>query len=550
MVGTFSAATALLVLYLLSIRWHIYLPVTLFWVAVALMLGTITYQSLGIKLSPSYAQVVLLQIAAACFAFHMIYQIPYYGLRGADAYVDMASVKGILSSGFVMGDPRHINSTSYFPMIHVFGAMVSLVTSIGLFSVVKWFPSLLDIALIPLLYLLVRRISGEEKIALLSVLLFACLQHHVLFGSLFVRQTYALVLAVCCLYLYFSARHSPYPTTNYALSIVSLMGTVLAHHLTSFVLLIFLLVHFMIGKGSEVPFLRRAFFGSYITEEKVGVTFLLIASVAIFAYWMYVVMSPIYTLVTFVENLFGVGQWGGWTYADEAGISAATIRTIRGYIIFYGFYSFHLVFGIILLYGLLFGVKSRRLELYSFTLLLFLCGLIGGLSLYFVATGVFPDRFLMFGWLFGFAPLVVAILKGKSRSLQRAGVFLLFAFMLFNVYMIDPSAWDARAEKGLTIVSEDDYALANTFDLSSAQLFGPQSIVMAIYDVHNNFGTTIEERVDLTEFNYVAIEKKMFELELPRTETMAGLERLATEFSVDYSRIYESDNILVFKRRQ
>jgi hypothetical protein len=552
-IGIFSAATALLVLYLLSVRWHIYLPVALFWVAVALMVGTITFQVLRIELSPSYVIVVLLEIAVTCFVFHLIYQIPYYGLRGSDAYGDMASAKGILSSGFVMGAPQYINEYSYFPMIHIFGAMLSLITGIDLFSVAKWFPSFLDVALIPLLYLLVRSLFKEQKIALLSALLFACLQHHILFSSLFIRETYALVLAVCCVYLYFSAKYSPHPATKYALSIMCLIGTVFAHHLTSFMLLIFLLTHFLLTKVAEVPFFRRAYFGDNITGEKITITFLLIAFAAPLVYWMFVAMSPLYTLTTFVRSVFTPSQWGVGTYAETTGISGTSIQTIRGYVMFYGFYFFLFVFGLILLYRLLPRAKNVRVETYSFTLFLFLCGLIGFLSLYFIVPAAFPDRFLMFGWLFGFTPLVVAILKGKHKWLRKIGVFLLVAFMLFNIYMIDPTAWDARAEaRGTTEISVEDYALANTFNFSSGKIFGDSNVLIAIYDVHNNLGTFLSStEVNLTRFNWVIIDKKSMELEKkyypePETETIATLERLATDKDSDYNRIYESNSLLVF----
>ncbi|HIH97131.1 MAG TPA: hypothetical protein HA348_06615 [Thermoplasmata archaeon] len=554
-VGIFFGATALLVLYLLSIRWNIYLPVVLFWVAVALMLGTIMYQSLKIELSSSYAKAVLLEIAVACFVFHMIYQVPYYGLRGLDAYRDMASAKGILSSGFVMGEPQYVTELSYFPMIHIFGAILSLITGIDLFSVAKWFPSLLDVALILLLYLLVRSIFKEEKIALLSALLFACLQHHILFSSLFIRETYALVLAVCCLYLYFSAKHFPHPSANYALSILCLIGTVLAHHLTSFMLLIFLSTHLLVTKTSQVSHLRRTYFGDNITGEKVTITFLSIAFVALFAYWMYVVTFPLYTLATFARDVFNPSQWGVSSYAEISGSSAASIRTIRGHIIFYGFYSFHLIFGLILLYGLLHKAKNSRAETYSSTLFLFLCGLVGFLSLYLVAPAAFPDRFLTFGWLFGFAPLVVAILRGKYKWPKRVSVFLLVGFMLFNIYMIKPIAYNPRAEGVALVTSEEDYSLANTFDFSGGNIFGHQNVVMAIYDTYNNLGTVLSlSEVNLTKFNWIIIKKKTLELEKtyyqePRTETTAALECLATEGSTDYNKIYESNSLSVFKLR-
>jgi len=163
---------------------------------------------------------------------------------------------------------------------------------------------------------------------------------------------------------------------------------------------------------------------------------------------------------------------------------------------------------------------------------------------------------LMFGWLFGFAPLVVAILKGKRKWLRRIGLFLLVAFMLFNIYMINPYDYDPRAEGTALVTTEEDYALAYTFNFTGGKVYGYQNPVMAIYDVHNNLGTTFTLReVDLKEFDWIIIQKKGLELEKkyhpePRTETIATLERLATGGYANYTKIYESDNLLVFKRRQ
>jgi hypothetical protein len=560
-VGIFFAATVLLILYLLSIRYHISLPVAVFWVAVSLMLGTIVYQSLQLKLSSDYAKVILFEIAITCLVLHLIYQIPYYGLRGSDVYMDMASAKGILSSGFVGGGPEYTAAgTFYFPMIHILGAQLSLITNIDLFSVVKWFPALFDVALIPLLYLLIRNIFKEERVALLSTLLFALLQHHILFSSLFVRETIALVLAVCCLYLYFSARSSVHPVAYSALSIMCLVGTVCAHHLTSFVLLVFLLIHFLVGKASESPFLRRTYLGDNIAGEKTTSSFVSIAFVAVFAYWIFIVISPLHTLVTFAKEVFAPGQLGTATYGELTGIALPSIQSFRGYVLFFGFYSISLIFIIILLYGLLPRLRHRQIEALSSTLLLFLCGISGLIAIYLVPFEIipYPDRFLMFGWLFGFAPLVAIILSGRYKWLIRAGIFLLTAFMIFNIYQIEPTAWDARAEEIPSATLEEDYALANTFDFSTDKIATNTYSRYAIYDVQNNLGEnalSISEDINLSEFDWLVIQKEALRLEQkynpePRTEAIAEMRQLVKECSPDRNRIYESNNLSVFKLRE
>ncbi len=559
-VGIFFSATTLLIIYLLSIRWHIYLPVALFWVAISLMLGTIVYQVLQGRLSPGYAKVVLLEIAVTCLVFHLIYQIPYYGLRGSDSYIDLASAKGILSSGFIRGDPEYLNGTSYFPIIHILGAQLALITNVGLFSVAKWCPSLLDVALIPLLYLLIRSIFKEEKIALLSALLFACLQQHILFSSLFIRETIALILAVCCVYLYFSARSSAHPATYRALSIMCLVGTVIAHHLTSFMLVIFLLIHFLVTKVSELSFLRRSYFRDNIAGEKITNHFILLAFVVLFAYWIGVSRGPLYTLVNFTKEILDFSQWGMSTYGEIASISATSIQTIRGYIMFYGFYSFLFIFGAILLYQLFYQLLSRvrnyRLEVFSFTLFLFLSGIGALIVLYVIPSGIapYPDRFLMYGWLFGFAPLVLAILKGRYKSLRRIGIFLLVVFMLSNIYLIEPMAWDAKAEGVPAAPSKEDYALANTFDFSTGKMLLNSYTQYAIDDVHNILGSDVFSDVNLSECEWVIIQKEALRLEQkyhlePRNEAIAEMEQLEKEGCANRNKIYESNSLSVFKLR-
>ncbi|HEY4675353.1 MAG TPA: hypothetical protein VIH48_04780 [Candidatus Bathyarchaeia archaeon] len=551
-VGIFFAAAILLVLYSLSIRWHIYLPVTFFWGVIILMIGTVVYQCLRIELSNAFAKVVLLEVAVACLVFHLIYQIPYYGLYGSDSYLDLAAARGVLSSGFVLGAPQYINPCSYFPMIHVFGVALSLITSIDLFSVAKWLPSFIDVTLIFMLYLLVRSIFKKEKLALLSVLLFASLEHHILFSSLFVRETFSLILGVGCIYLYFSAENSSHRVARYGLSIMCLIGTIFAHHLTSFMLLTFLSTHFIVTEASKFSIVRRAYFGGGIAGRRITTSYLSIAFVVLFAYWMYVVLAPLYTLVTFARSILSPAQWWTHTYAEISGVS--TIITIRGSIMFYGFFFFQIALGLILLYGLLPRAKNRQAEVYSSTLFVFLCGLIGALSLYLVRAPAFPDRYLMFGWLFGFAALTATIMNFKSKWIRTAAVFLLIAFMLFNIYMIEPTAWDAGVQTIPSAPSEEDYVLARTLNFSVGNIIGYGNPIMAIYDVHNNFGEFLPlyGKVNVTQFDWLIIQKKEVELEktyyhFTDTATIDALEQLATEYSFDYDIIYESNNLVVFK---
>ncbi len=440
-----------------------------------------------------------------------------------------------------MGAPQYINLGSSFPIIHIFGAVSSMITGINLFSVAKWFPSFLAFALIPILYLFVRTIFKEEKIALLSALLFASLQNYIFFSSLFVRQTYALCLALFCIYFYFSARHSLRPATYYTLSIVCLILTAFSHHLVSFMLIIFLSIHLFVTRVSNVSFLKKLFFGSDLQGEKISVKFAVIAFVVPFAYWMFVTIVPISALVNFSRSLFYQGQ----TYAQIAGISGSSIETLYGYIVYYGFFFFISIFSLFLLYGLFKKAKNKRLENHSFTLYLFLCLFVAFLSLYFSAAIAFPDRFLTFGWLFGFAPLTVTILKSKYSGFRRIGIFLLVASMLFNIYIIPPTLWTPRSgdtpATGMEAFapSIEDYALSTAFNFSAERILAPQNNLMAIYHTQNTLGTVFTSlKVDIANFDWIIFKKET------NSTTLEVLDN-----SFECSKIYDSGSLLAFKLR-
>lgn len=542
-----------------------YLPVFVFWLSIVLMLGSVLYQILKLELSPSSVSLILLEIAVTCILLHLIYQVPYYGLYGTDIYGDLALTKSILTSGFVAGNPEYIIEPSYFapyasfPIIHIWGSIVSLITNIDIFYISKWVPSFLGVPLIFLLYFLSMKIFKDQKISLLSALLFSYLQAYILFGSLFVRQTYGLVLALCCIYLYFSARHSLHPRINYSLSIMFLIGTAYAHHLTSLMLFLLILVHYVLIKMAKLSIFGRKILWGKIVGVKVSATFLLLTFIIPLAYWMHISTYTFNVFVTFGKSIFNFAEWGSYTYAETTGLSAIFTLPLRIQIMYFGYYLFIILFSIILLYWVLNKARKSHLEIYSYTLFFFLCGLIGVLSLYLVAPAAYPDRLLLYGLLFGFTPLIMAILKGKYTWFRRIGVFLLIAFMLFNIYTINPDAWDVKAEKDPMAVYKEDYTLAKTIDFSNGSIFGHPSVLMAILDVQNNLGTTVWDTrvsdVNISKFDWIIIDKTQLEIEKttypePRTDIIAALDYLVTKGSPDYSKVYDSNRLLVFKHHQ
>ena len=553
--GIFFAASTIFLVFLFTIRYDIPLPAILFWLAVILMLSTILYQCFRLELSSDYVKIILLEIVITCIVFHLAEQIPFYGLSDSDAYIDLASAKSIWFSGFIRGDPAFVNATSYYPMIHILGVQLSSISNVDLITVAKWFPSILDVAFILLIYLFIRSIFKEERIALLSALLLACLQVHILFGSLFVRQTIALVLFISCLYFYLSSRSAKNPAIYIALSIICLVGTIMAHHFTSFMLVLFILLHFLVMKITRFSYIRKTYLNLETIGERIGVSFVLIALVSLFSYWIFVVkISPPHILLySDVKTLFDIGIWGKVTYSDVVGITTV-MPTLRSNILFWGFNLMFLFFGIILIYGLLPRLKGNRIEALSFTLFLFFCGIMALIELYVLphGMGIFPDRFLVFGWLFGFAPLIFLILYRMNNVLRQIVVFLLMSFMLLNIYAMDSSLWDPQSTDIPSATTEEDYALANTLDFYKDRIAGHSYALYAIYDVHNNLNRSINfiDGTDLSAYDWIVSHKESLRqalLYLPTYETANELWGLLNGESTDWIKAYESSNLTVLK---
>jgi len=548
--GLFLTGIILLGTYLYSMRWNITLPTSLFWVSIGIIILTLVFQIIQINLYNK--RVILLELCMACIAFHFIYQVPHFGLYGTDIFYDLASAKSILSSGYIRGNPLFLNETSHWPIIHLFGVVCSLLTEIDINFVVKWFPSFISTILVPLLYLLFKNVFNDDRIALFSILLYVCLQHNMQFASLFIRETIALISAVGCIYLYFSAKKSSNPGIKYILAIVFFLVTVLAHHLTSFMLLLFIALHFTVNK--IIGYFKL---GKHFSGEAITFTFLALSFVLTFSYWVYVVHSPLYTLASFIKDLFSPTIWGLGTYAEHANISVSSIPHLRGYILYFGFYFFHFILGIILFYNLLPRCqkqnKERRIEVYSFTLYLFLCGVVAIMSMFFIRARAFPDRFLMYGWLVGFAPLVLAILESNSQVFKKLGVSLLISFMIFNFYMIEPAAWSLQAKRQevLSTTGVEEYTIAETIDFSEGKILRiGNSLNFAILDSYCNSGNGLSQDSNISEYEWILSYNKAFEYYFrgkQKTDMFIKMNKIANGENIQWNKLCETSKHEVYK---
>lgn len=552
----FLAATLTLILYLFGLRYQAYLPTPIFFVSIGVMVLAILYQIFAIEATPYSPLLIVGEIAVLTFSFHMIYQISGYGLYGSDAFIDLATLKGILASGHVGGVPEYREITDFFPMIHILSAQICLISKIEYHEVAKWFPSIFDLAIVPFLYLLMRDLFKQQKIALLSILMFAALQHHVLYSSLFIRETIALVFTVCCLYFYLSAKSSGRPVLYRVISLVFLTGVVFAHHLTSLMLIILLFIHILVTTFTKLPWFRKSYNKGDAAGEEVSLSYFLTAAVITITYWIAHVIYPIEYLVAVLRDLVTINIWGQHTYLESTGISGATLSlpTIRYYALIYGSYFCFLIFGLILLSSMLYKKSTFQIQKITFSLFLFFCAFAAIIFLFLLPRTIIGDRFLMYGWMFAFGPLFVSIFEIKQKSLLRLCMSVAAIFIFINLFTIHPALWNPRNVAAGPMPSREDYAMAQAVDISEGNMLSTSSDVLSIFDVQNVQGRNalnLQGDININNYRWVIVnEKAIIESEglynKSVSKAITDMLALDTLLAGTRNKVYASNNLSVF----
>ena len=463
--------------------------VVIFWLSILLMLGTVIYQIFFLKNNTF----VLFEIFIVYLSLHLTFHVGFYGLGGSDSYIDYNFFKNILNdNSFILGQ-----SVDGWPMMHIFSSSLSLTTKIDPLLIAKFLPSfILSIIVIPL-YLLVKNIYKNQKVALFSCLIFGTIPQFMIFEGLFVREIFAFFIMILFFsILYISRRRSVYSFT--LLSVILIPVIVFSHHFTSFMLVILLGVYLVVSK--IIPFLYRKdaeILSRLSGKINIKIIFLMIL-VSVVSYWIFhAVFIMNYSYIVFSE-LFGLREFT--TYAAYNLNLGTPIVTLKGNIIYYGFFFFHSLFAFILLIKLIKRKNNQRIEDTSFTMFFFFCMFYAFLSLYVLGSSIFPDRFLPFAWVFGIIPLTGFLLILKKDLYRKILVLLLISFVVYNLYNIDSDYYTGNASLTAVVATEKDYLIAEQIDFPG-EYHGHVGVVGAIYDVQG-----IEQRTggkpfgDLSDF--------------------------------------------------
>jgi len=441
-----------------------------FWFSIIIIFGTIIYQIFYLKYTNN---VVLFEIFIVYLSLHLIYQVGYFGLRGSDSYKDYNFFKTILNNhNFNLGQ-----GVDGWPMLHIFSSIVCILTKIEPLIIAKFLPSFISAFLVLPLYLLCYNIYKDKRVALFSCLIYGTIPQFMRFEGLFVRETFALFIMILFFYIiYVSKQRRDYRFTLLLALLIPVI--VFSHHFTCFMFIILLGIYIIAYKA--IPYFYRKNMNMVRKlSGRINIeTFFFAILVAAFAYWIYHAVCLLRSFRDIFWEVTGVKEI--ITYAEQIRLESPIV-TLRGKIIYYGFYFFHFLFALILAIKLIIQKNVQKIEDFCFSGFFFFVAFCGFLALYVLGSILFPQRFLSFGWMFGIIPLVGLIVNLK-KSAYKIFVILLASFIIFNVYNLDSAYYTGNVPRTGLVATEREYSIAKTIKFSE-EYYGYGGIIGAVYDV-------------------------------------------------------------------
>jgi hypothetical protein len=518
----------------------------IFWGLVSLIYIILIIQIFITNFSKKLEALMLLQLVIFSLLLNSIFQLPFSLIYGSDSSMESYVVKTLIDNGHIR---LNLTNYSFWPIVHIYGAIVYNLTNWDLNYVMKYVPSFIALSVIPLIYVFFKQVLEKEdqkyKLAFLATIFFIFLYNRILFGSIFVRQTIAIPILLLIIYFYYKRPNlSDHNKILISILIITLVFEIaMSHHFTSFLLIIFFIILFTYEYIGKKYFAKKDF--------NKNNQFFLICGVIILFYWAYIAILPLMSVGTFVNELITPSA------ADPTFGQSMHVNTIRDYMILFGFLLFNGFFGLIMLF------QFKKIKEYQvFILFLVFCGIAGVVNFFFIQS-IFPDRFLLFGWLFGSVALIVAISKLESSKLKKISIGLFILFFFYNIYEIEPNVYTHPAD----IINQpniEGYDLINNINMSNATYLstaGDRSIVWSIY---GNSRATSATDLDLlsknlnknyTYFKFVIWNKKVDQipLDIETNEKMKIYRNYVSEIDqstdTNYLKIADTNGISIYRRK-
>lgn len=375
----------------------------LYFISVSLMSAIIAIETLILPERKNsfliYGTLSKILLLASSVTWSSLFLFP--SMVGYDSFFHVNFINKILESGFIprggMYSSPDFGSYSAFPLFHVETAVLRLVSSISSLKEVLFISIGLFEAASLLFVFLVCRSLLNSKMGLLATLMLGLSDYHISLGTMLIPTSLGLGFFAAIIYLLLNLKEK---WEKYILIFLSFSAVILAHTITSFILLVALTsmflgerFYFLVLKGRKPHYPRVAW--RYLV---------LLFSVALVSYWIYT--SEFFGRA--IEKLYLI-----FSHAQISGLQYAPSYTLPQYEMnSMGMYILYWLAGIGLLTWLFQRNKGQLRFMLIATALALLMFPYGSLAI--GSREIVPERWFAFIYI----PLAMLAAQGLSRIVR------------------------------------------------------------------------------------------------------------------------------------
>lgn len=242
-----------------------------YFILTAVMAGVILFEILSLEHDNGRQKgIILLQIVFLFLGITLgqTLKLPFF-FGDTDIFGHMRNISFILEEGFVT---ENLLGYQYFPLFHIFNAIGVFITGLPLERSYFVVNGLMFAFSIPLIYLLIKRMTDSKKLPLIATLFYVLMSEIMFSGMYTITRTMAFVIAFMVLYLLLRTRRD---LRFRILAIFSIIPLILTHQMTliffSIILALIAIIEFIL----------------YRRFKNISFNFQMLFIIIYIGYWMY-----------------------------------------------------------------------------------------------------------------------------------------------------------------------------------------------------------------------------------------------------------------------
>ena len=400
---------AVLTCYLLALRAGIILSECLFWISVGGTLSLLLLECfVGLEIKPV---IVVAQLIILVFLLKSIYiprnLVPFFG---SDSYLTYEAISYIQKEGWFSDPPWDEKTTQKFahqknyPFVPALSLGLTTISGLDLVDWGRWGILSLSLTTILMIYDIANSFYNRRNEALIAAIGFGFTYYYLMFHTQFLYEAIAFFLFLITIY---SVIRSSTGGINFGWRLIALASTevlILTHHLTAFLLVVFLLLYNLVQLGFK--------------KQQQWPLFLF-ALISLFTYWIFLRYTPFQIAAEFIRDVFKEGSW----------VTSTSIKTPHTFRFLFTLLlqgASAIMFGLLALHNLLFTPADNTK---NWKIVSFLWG--GGLGIITILGTIglfgnlksFPSRMEIYGYAF--------LIPLASQTLVTNKKFKLINLLLF-----------------------------------------------------------------------------------------------------------------------